>query len=186
MVIFLVVGYDILVGIMMFLFYNFFKYFEVLQKCYVEVDVVFGDRELQLEDIFKFKYIDVVMKEVFCFCGFILVFMRQVKEIIIIGGKYKIIFNESLVFNFKGFYNDFVVWGFDVVEFRLERFFNGGWERLLFNFWKFFGIGVCLCIGWYLVEQEVFIIMVMVLQWFVIEMVDFDYEFSMLLLFFCI
>ncbi|VBB72550.1 Putative bifunctional cytchrome P450 E-class, group I:NADPH-P450 reductase [Podospora comata] len=173
---FLVAGHDTSAGTMMFLFYNLLKNPEALQKCYAEVDAVLGDRELQLEDIPKLKYIDAAMKEALRFCGPIPAFMRQAKETTIIGGKYKVTPNESLVFNLKGLHNDPAVWGSDAAEFRPERFLNGGWERLPPNSWKPFGTGVRSCIGRYLAEQEVLITMAMVLQRFVIEMADPDYE----------
>ncbi|KAK4205361.1 cytochrome P450 [Triangularia verruculosa] len=173
---FLVAGHDTSAGTMMFLFYNLLKHPEAMQKCYAEVDAVLGDRELQMEDIPKLKYIDAAMKEALRFCGPIPAISRQAKETTIIGGKYKVTPNESLVFNLKGLHNDPAVWGPDAADFKPERFLNGGWEKLPPNSWKPFGTGVRSCIGRYLAEQEVLITMAMVLQRFVIEMADPDYE----------
>ncbi|KAK0729220.1 cytochrome P450 [Apiosordaria backusii] len=173
---FLVAGHDTSAGTMMFLFYNLLKHPEAMQKCYAEVDAVLGDRELQMEDIPKLKYIDAAMKEALRFCGPIPAISRQAKETTIIGGKYKVTPDESLVFNLKGLHNDPAVWGPDAAEFKPERFLDGGWEKLPPNSWKPFGTGVRSCIGRYLAEQEVLITMAMVLQRFVIEMADPDYE----------
>ncbi len=47
---------------------------------------------------------------------------------------------------------------------------------VLLNAWKPFGTGVRSCIGRYLAEQEIIIAMAMILQRFIVEQADPDYQ----------
>ena len=175
---FLVAGHDTSAGTMIFLFYHLLKNPETLQKCYAEVDAVLGDRPLTMDDVPKLKYIEAAMKEALRFLGPISLITRRAKETTMIGGKYKVEPTDSISLNLKGLHHDPAVWGEDCDEFRPDRFLNGGWERLPPNAWKPFGTGARACIGRYLAEQEIIICMAMVLQRFVVEMADPDYELS--------
>ncbi|KAK4188550.1 cytochrome P450 [Podospora australis] len=173
---FLVAGHDTSAGTMDFLFYNLLQHPEALQKCYAEVDAVLGDREMQMEDIPKLRYLDAAVKETLRFLGPIPVINRHARETTLIGGKYRVTPDDPIIFNLKGLHHDPKVWGDDCNEFRPDRMLNGGWERLPPNSWKPFGTGVRSCIGRYLAEQEIIICLAMVLQRFVIEMADPDYK----------
>ncbi|KAK3372491.1 cytochrome P450 [Podospora didyma] len=175
---FLVAGHDTSAGTMNFLWYNLLQHPEALQKCYAEVDAVLGDRPLELEDIPKFKYLDASIKETLRYLGPIPVVTRHTKggKTVLLEGKYKVGPTDTLVMNLKGLHHDPTVWGDDCNVFKPERFLDGGWDRLPPNAWKPFGTGVRSCIGRYLAEQEIVICMAMVLQRFVIEMADPDYQ----------
>ncbi|KAK0618291.1 cytochrome P450 [Bombardia bombarda] len=173
---FLVAGHDTSAGTMNFLWYNLLKQPEALQKCYAEVDAVIGDRPVELDDIPKLKYIEASIKEALRFLGPIPVFNRHAKQTRLLGGKYKVTPRDAIVVNLKGLHHDPSVWGKDCDEFKPERFLNGGWERLPPNAWQPFGTGVRQCIGRYLAIQEIILTMAMILQRFVIEMADPDYQ----------
>lgn len=175
---FLVAGHDTSAGSMMFLFNNLLQHPEALQKCYAEVDEVLGDRPLQLEDIPKLKFIEASLRETLRFLGPIPAITRHAKKTTLLAGKYRVTPDMAIVSNFRGLHHDSAVWGDDCNEFKPERFLDGGWVRLPANAWKPFGNGVRSCIGRYLAEQEIIIMMAMVPQRFVVEMADPDYQLS--------
>jgi len=158
--------------------YNLLQHPEALQKCYAEVDEIIGDKNIELEDIPKLKYIEASIRETLRYLGPIPAIMRRPKETRLLGGKYRVTHDSAILSNLKGLHHDPAVWGPDCNEFRPERFLDGGWEALPANAWKPFGTGVRSCIGRYLAEQEIVLAFAMILQRFVVEQADPNYQLS--------
>ena len=173
---FLVAGHDTSAGTMMFLFYNLLQHPEALQKCYAEIDAVVGDAPLTMEHLPKLKYVEACLRETLRFQGPITAVSRHAKKTRLLAGKYRVTPEDAIVINFKGLHHDPAVWGSDCDEFRPERFLNGGWEKLPANCWRPFGTGIRSCIGRYLAEQEIIMALTTVLQRFVVEMAEPDYQ----------
>ncbi len=94
----------------------------------------------------------------------------------VIGGKYRVTTDQTMVCSIQGLHHDRRVWGEDADVFRPERLLNGGWEKLPPNAWKPFGNGARACIGRFFAEQEMIIATAMLLQRFQISMVDPSYD----------
>ncbi|KAK0733497.1 cytochrome P450 [Lasiosphaeria miniovina] len=175
---FLVAGHDTSAGTLNFLWYNLLHHPKALQKCYAEVDAVLGDRPLELDDVPKLEYIEASIRETLRYLGPIPALTRHAKggKTVLLGGKYKVGPSDAIIVNLKGLHHDPAVWGDDVDEFKPERFLDGGFERLPPNAWRPFGTGVRSCIGRYLAEQEITMAVALILQRFVIEAADPDYQ----------
>ncbi|KAH8891028.1 cytochrome P450 [Thozetella sp. PMI_491] len=176
MVTFMVAGHETTAGTMNFMYYYLLQYPDKLQKCYAEVDAVLGDKQIELSDVPKFKYIEATIRETLRYFGPISVLTRGPKEPILLAGKYKMTPDVPIIVNLKGVHRDPAVWGDDADEFKPERFLDGGWDRVPQHAWRPFGNGLRQCIGRYLAEQEIIIAMAMVLQRFIVEQADPDYE----------
>ncbi|TGJ85736.1 hypothetical protein E0Z10_g3030 [Xylaria hypoxylon] len=176
MVTLLVAGHETTSGTLSFLFYLLLKNPETYHKAQKEVDEVLGDGLLTLEHLPKFKYIEAAIRETMRFQGPIGILNISAIEDTIIGGKYRVSANETIICSIQGLHRDRRVWGEDADVYRPERLLNGGWEKLPPNAWKPFGNGVRACIGRFFAEQEMIIATAMILQRFQVSMVNPSYE----------
>ncbi|KAI0535776.1 cytochrome P450 [Xylaria digitata] len=176
MVTFLVAGHETTSGTFSFLFYLLLKYPETYYKAQEEVDRVLGDGVLKPEHLPQFKYIEACIRETMRFQGPIGILNIQPIEDTVIGGKYRVSADETIICSIQGLHRDRRVWGEDADVFRPERLLNGGWEKLPLNAWKPFGNGARACIGRFFAEQEMIIATAMILQRFRVSMVDPSYN----------
>ncbi|KAI0427039.1 cytochrome P450 [Xylaria sp. FL1042] len=176
MVTFLVAGHETTSGTLSFLFYMLLKNPETYHKAQQEVDRVVGDGVMKPEYLTQLKYIEACIRETMRMQGAIGVLNIHPIEDTVIGGKYRVSTDETLICNIQGLHHDRRVWGEDANVFRPERLLDGGWEKLPPNAWKPFGNGARACIGRFFAEQEMLIAVAMLLQRFQVTMVDPSYD----------
>ncbi|KAI1423202.1 cytochrome P450 [Xylaria sp. FL1777] len=176
MVTFLVAGHETTSGTLCFLFYLLLKYPETYHKAQQEVDRVLGDSVIKPEHLTQLKYIEACIRETMRFQGPISLLNISPIEDTVIGGKYRVTADQTLICNIQGLHHDRRVWGEDADVFRPERLLDGGWEKLPPNAWKPFGNGARACIGRFFAEQEMIIATAMILQRFQVSMVDPSYN----------
>ncbi|KAI1291550.1 cytochrome P450 [Xylaria venustula] len=176
MVTFLVAGHETTSGTLSFLFYNLLKNPETYHKAQQEVDRVLGDGVLKPEHLTQFKYIEACIRETMRITSTITILNIAAIEDTVIGGKYRVTTDDTLVCNVRGMHHDRRVWGEDADVFRPDRLLDGKWEKLPPNAWKPFGNGARACIGRFFAEQEMIIATAMLLQRFQVSMVDPSYN----------
>jgi len=158
--------------------YHLLKNPDKLHILQAEVDLVLGNGPIELHHLAKLKYLDACVKETLRCQGPIGIITVHPKEDTVIGGKYFVDKNTSIILNIKGNHHDPKIWGADHQLFRPERFLNGGFEALPPNSFKPFGNGSRACIGRAFAEQEMMLATALIFQRFQIEMADPGYNLS--------
>lgn len=183
-IIFLIVGYEIMSGLLIFVFYMLLCYLVVLVQVYVEVDcVLLGDIVLQYVYFVQFDVIECVLKEMLCLWLIVLSFGVVFYEDMCIGGCYVICKDQCVVIVLLVLYCDLVVW--DCLEvFDIDCFLFENEVKLYLYVYKFFGNGECVCIGCQFVLIEVKFVLVVILQCFVLfDFYDYGFYIKEMLMF---
>ncbi|KAI0389114.1 cytochrome P450 [Xylariaceae sp. FL0594] len=173
---FLVAGHETTSGTLSFLFYQLLKNPETYHKAQEEVDRVLGNDVLRPEHLPRLKYIEACIRETLRVQGPISALNVLPLKDTVIGGKYRVSANESILCSVRGLHHDRRIWGDDADVFRPERLMDGNWEKLPPNAWKPFGNGERACIGRFFAEQEMLMAVAMILQRFQVSMVDPSYD----------
>ncbi|KAF2263176.1 cytochrome P450 [Lojkania enalia] len=150
MVTFLVTGHETTSGTLGFLFYHPLKNPKKYMAAQKEVDKVLGDGTFEAKHLSQLPYIKYCIYETLRFMGPISMIMKHAKKPTKIGE--------------------------NAEEFILERFLNGGFEKLPLGVFKPFGDGERACIGRAFAEQEMVIVVALILQKFQVEAMDPNYE----------
>ena len=156
------------------MFYHFLKNPEKMLKAQKEVDEVLGSDPIEMSHIPKLKYIDACIKEALRYQGPITLIQRHAKTPQILGGKYHISPDMTVMISLTLLHRDPAVWGDDVMEYKPERMLD--MPKIPPGAWKPFGTGVRSCIGRAFAEQEMIAATALILQRFQVEMTDPSYD----------
>jgi cytochrome P450/NADPH-cytochrome P450 reductase len=172
----LIAGHETTSGMLSFTIYELLQHEDVLQKAKSEIDRVLGGRPPTYEDLPKLTYLDQVLKESLRKWPTAPAFALTPRKDTVIGGKYPVKKDQSVMVLLAGLHRDKLIWGEDVEAFRPERFEKKAYEKLPPNAYKPFGNGQRACIGRYFAMQEATLILCLILQRFDLEMVNPAYK----------
>ena len=133
---FLVAGHETTSATLSFTYYNLVKNPEKLHKAIQQVDDVLGDGVLRADMLPKLTYIDACVKETLRLNAPINSFSITSTKDQILGGKYFIPKDASIMCILKSLHSDRKAWADDVEVYRPERMLDGGFQNLPPNSWK--------------------------------------------------
>lgn len=166
MVTFLIAGHETTSGLLSFAVHFLLRDPEVLRRAREEVDRVLGDRAVRVTDLPKLTYLDQVLRETLRLWPTAPAFGLRPRARTIIGGRYEVYTDDTLLVLLPALHRDLAVWGPDVDRFDPERFAPDALEALPTNAWKPFGNGQRACIGQPFAMQEALLVLASVLQRF--------------------
>ncbi|MDX6380646.1 MAG: cytochrome / NADPH-cytochrome reductase, partial [Rubrobacteraceae bacterium] len=170
---FLVAGHETTSGLLSFALYFLLKNPEVLAKAYEEVDRVLG-ADLSAAPIYEqvkqLKYVSQILKESLRLWPTAPAFTRHPYEPTVLGGKYQVDKQSSLLVLTPMLHRDPKIWGENAEEFDPERFTPEAEQDRPANAYKPFGTGQRACIGRNFAMQEAALVLGMLLQRF--EFID--------------
>lgn len=178
-------GHETTSGLLSFAFSQMLKNPRTFFAAQQEVDRVVGTERIQAKHLKSLDYINAVLRETLRLTPTAPAFQRAVrpqnreKKVTIGGGRYEIPRGQSIICNLMKIHTDPKVWGDDAQEFKPERMLGGKFEKLPKNAWKPFGTGLRSCIGRAFAWQEALLATAMILQNFNVELVDPEYDISM-------
>ncbi|HEY7418461.1 MAG TPA: cytochrome P450, partial [Ktedonobacteraceae bacterium] len=167
---FLIAGHETTSGLLSFAIYLLLKHPMELAKAYDEVDRVYGNDVSILptfNQVNQLRYIQQILKETLRLWptapGFALATNGDEE---IIGGKYKLTSDDSILVSTPMLHRDSTIWGDDAEQFRPERFNPENEAKIPTNAYKPFGNGMRACIGRQFALQEAALVLGMILQRF--------------------
>ena len=163
---FLIAGHETTSGMLSFATYFLCKNPQVLQKARAQVDEVLGDEMPRVEHLGRLRYIEQILMETLRIWPTAPAFTLKPLQDTVIGGKYAVTKRDTLMVLTPMLHRDTTAWGYDVEEFRPERFAPEAMEALPPNAWKPFGNGQRACIGRPFAMQEAQLLIAMMLQRF--------------------
>jgi cytochrome P450 / NADPH-cytochrome P450 reductase len=165
---FLVAGHETTSGLLSFALYYLLKHPSVLAKAYEEVDRVLGtDLVPTFAQVHQLQYVSQILKETLRLWPTAPGFNRHpYAEETIIGGKYLIRTDQSVMVLTPMLHRDKSVWGEDAEEFKPERFTPEAEMARPADAYKPFGSGQRACIGRTFAMQEATLVLGMILQRF--------------------
>ncbi|KQP40076.1 cytochrome [Methylobacterium sp. Leaf104] len=175
MVTFLIAGHETTSGLLSFALYFLLRNPTVLARARDLVDEVLGDERPQVEDLTKLRYVEQVLQETLRLWPTAPAFAVAPKEPTVIGGRYPVGTEDTLLVLIPTLHRDPKVWD-DPEAFRPERFAPEVAENLPPNAWKPFGNGMRSCIGRGFALQEAQLVLSMILQRFDLTMADPGYK----------
>ena len=176
MVTFLIAGHETTSGMLSFALYFMLKHPEVLQKARAEVDRVMGSDTPTVQHLAKLTYIDQILKETLRLWPTApAIGVRPLKDTVI-GGKFEVTTEDTLMMLLPNLHRDPKVWGEDVERFEPERFAPEAFKKLPANAWKPFGNGQRACIGRPFAMQEAILVLATILQRFDLMPADPQYQ----------
>ncbi|KAJ4405951.1 hypothetical protein N0V82_010211 [Gnomoniopsis sp. IMI 355080] len=137
-------------GTLSFAMYNLLKHPEVYRKAQQEVDEVIGDGSIKVEHVGKLQYIQAILRETLRLTPTIASIAVTPRKDEIIGGKYLVTPQDTLVLLVAKSQVDPAVYGEDALVFQPERLLEDNFNTLNREFpnaWKPFGNGSRACIG---------------------------------------
>lgn len=167
LVTFLVAGHETTSGTLAFVFYSLMKNPHTYQRAQKEVDTIMGRERINVDRLFKLKYIPAVLRETLRQCSPIPGITFEALEDSLMDEKYPVKKGEPIVAIFSQSHIDPRVFGEDAREFRPERMMDENFERLQREFpncWKPFGNGMRACIGRPFAWQEMLLATSLLLQ----------------------
>lgn len=176
MITFLIAGHETTAGLLSFTFYYFMKNPRAMEKARQEVDEVSGGEPITVQHLSKLAYLNAALKESLRLQPTAPGFILGSDKDEIIGGKYLIPANVSVIVLLSLLHQEKAIYGEDASEFKPERMLDENFNKLPPNAWKPFGNGMRGCIGRAFATQEALLIIAMLLQNFVFEMADPTYE----------
>ncbi|HXI03200.1 MAG TPA: cytochrome P450, partial [Candidatus Saccharimonadales bacterium] len=175
---FLVAGHETTSGLLSFAVYELLKNPEILARAYEEADRVLGTDTSVLPtyaQVHQMPYVSQILDETLRLWPTAPAFNRHAHEDTVIGGKYRLVKDETVTILVGTLHRDPKVWGPDPGHFDPDRFSPENRTRIPQNAYKPFGTGQRACIGRQFALQEASLILGMLLQRF--EFVDFaDYQ----------
>jgi cytochrome P450/NADPH-cytochrome P450 reductase len=176
MITFLIAGHETTSGLLSFATYLLLKNPEVMQKARAIVDKVLGDETPRIEHLAELRYIEQVLMESLRIWPTAAAFAVYPIADTVLGGKYPVTPEDTLLVLEPMLHRDPAVWGEDAEEFRPERFAPERAEQLPPNAWKPFGNGARACIGRPFAMQEAQLVLTMMLQRFDFVLDDPSYQ----------
>ena len=170
---FLIAGHETTSGLLSFALYYLLNNPEVLAKAYEEVDRVLGDdtssppTNVQVNHL---RYVSQVLKESLRLWPTAPAFSRHPYESTVLGGKYQIDKQNSLMVLTPMLHRDPKIWGDNPEGFDPDRFTPEAEQERPANAFKPFGTGQRACIGRQFAMLEATLVLGMILQRF--ELVD--------------
>lgn len=164
-----------------FLFYYLIKTPLAYQKIREEVDRVVGRGPVTVEHLSKLPYIEACLRETLRLTPTAPAFALQprpdnTEDPIIIGGKYAIGEDQTIVALLGKVHRDQLVYGDDAEDFRPERMADEPFSKLPPNSWKPFGNGMRGCIGRPFAWQESLLTVALLFQTFDFRFEDPSYQ----------
>lgn len=178
MVTFLIAGHETTSGLLSFALYFLLKHPEIWLKAQAMVDEVVGDEKPSFEHLARLPYIDQILKETLRIWPTAPVFGVYSPVDTVIGGKYPVKKNETVLALLPALHRDPKVWGNDVETFNPDRFATDKQNALPPNAYKPFGNGMRACIGRPFALQEAQLVLIMLLQRFDLLAADPNYQLS--------
>ncbi|MBV8357962.1 MAG: cytochrome P450, partial [Deltaproteobacteria bacterium] len=176
MVTFLIAGHETTSGLLSFTLYELLRHPEVVERARAEVERVLRNEEPRFEHLQQLTYLDQILKESLRLWPTAPAFAVYPYEDTIVGGKYRIRSDQTLLILLPMLHRDPKVWGTDAEEFNPDHFAFERAEKLPPNAWKPFGNGQRSCIGRPFALQEATLVLAMILQRFDLIAADPDYE----------
>jgi cytochrome P450 / NADPH-cytochrome P450 reductase len=176
MVTFLIAGHETTSGLLSFAVYFLLQNPEVLQRARAVVDEVLGAATPRYEDLPKLRYIEQILMEALRLWPTAPAFAVKPNEPTLLGGRYPVTPESTLLVLIPMLHRDPTVWGDDAEAFRPERFAPEEAEKRPANAWKPFGNGVRACIGRGFAIQEAQLVLSLMLQRFTLTAVDPHYK----------
>ncbi|KAF3767140.1 hypothetical protein M406DRAFT_39325 [Cryphonectria parasitica EP155] len=164
---FLIAGHETTGGTLSFAFYNLLKHPEVYRKAQQEVDEVVGTGPITVEHVSKLQYIQAILRETLRLTPTIASIAVSPRKDEIIGGKYQLTTQDTLLLLVAKSQVDPAVFGETAQEFQPERMLEDNFNRLNKEFpnsWKPFGNGERACIGRPFAWQEATLAIALLLQ----------------------
>ena len=176
MVTFLIAGHETTSGLLSFALYFLLQNPEILQRARAEVDAVLGGELPTVQHLAKLSYLDQILKETLRLWPTAPAIGVRPFETTVIGGKYEITPDDTVMILLPSLHRDPAVWGGDVEAFEPERFAPEAFDALPENAWKPFGNGQRACIGRPFAMQEAQLVLASVLQRFDLVQADPGYQ----------
>ncbi|KIX00596.1 uncharacterized protein Z518_09661 [Rhinocladiella mackenziei CBS 650.93] len=180
MITFLIAGHETTSGLLSFACYHLIKNPDALSKAQQEVDAVVGKGPVTFQHMSKLPYIEAVMRETLRLNptapAFSVKPLETVSGPVVIGGRYFVPPDVSLIAFLPRVGRDPMVFGADADEFKPERMYGENFAKLPPNAWKPFGNGARGCIGRPFAWQEAVLTLSLILQNFNIRADDPSYQ----------
>lgn len=177
MVTFLIAGHETTSGLLSFALYELLKNPDVLARARAEVEQVIGTGTPRFEHLAQLTYLDQVLKETLRLWPTAPAFaVYPYADETVIGGRYPVRHDQSLLILAPMLHRDPAVWGDDAETFNPEHFSFERAEKLPPNAWKPFGNGQRSCIGRPFALQEATLLLAMILQRFDLQFADPNYQ----------
>jgi len=176
MVTFLIAGHETTSGLLSFALYALLKNPPLLARARAQVDEVVGDETPRFEDLAELPYIEQVLKETLRIWPPAPVYAVWPFEDTVIGGRYPVRRDETVMVLSSMLHRDPAVWGDDPERFDPDRFAAEAEAQLPPDAWKPFGNGQRGCIGRPFAMQEAKLLLAMILQRFDLTERDPSYQ----------
>lgn len=176
MITFLIAGHETTSGLLSFATYLLLKNPDALQKARDIVDRVLGEGLPRIEHLAELRYIEQILMESLRIWPTAAAFAVYPMEPTVLGGKYPLTPDDTVLILEPMLHRDPEVWGEDAEIFRPERFAPENAEKLPPNAWKPFGNGARACIGRPFAMQEAQLVLAMMLQRFDFRLDDPAYQ----------
>jgi len=173
---FLIAGHETTSGLLTFAIYLLLKNPRVLNKLRADVDAILGQDVPRIEHLAKLRYTEQVLMESLRLWPTASLFGLRPNQDTVIGGKYAVTPQDTLMVLLPNLHRDPKVWGDDAEEFKPERFEADAAAKLPPNAWKPFGNGQRACIGRAFAMQEAQLVLSMLVQRFDIVADDPAYQ----------
>jgi len=166
MITFLIAGHETTSGLLSFVTYFLLKNPAVLAEARRQVDAVVGTGLPTLGHLAELRYLEQILMETLRLWPTAPLFGRYPFEDTVVGGKYRLTPDDTVLVLLPEVQRDPAVWGADAGAFRPERHTPENAERLPEHAWKPFGTGARACIGRPFAMQEAHLVLTMMLQRF--------------------
>jgi cytochrome P450 / NADPH-cytochrome P450 reductase len=155
---FLIAGHETTSGLLSFTFYYLAKDPEVQRRAHEEVDRVFAEGEITVNDLSKLQYITALLRESLRLNPTAPSWAVSAFKDDIIGGKWPVKKDQSINVVLHCVHRDPVVYGPNADDFDPDRMLGEAFDKLPPNAWKPFGNGKRGCIGRAFAWQEALLV----------------------------
>lgn len=176
MVTFLIAGHETTSGLLSFAVYLLLQNPGALAKLRDEVDAVLGTEAPRVERLASLRYTEQVLQETLRLWPTAPGFALRPRQDTVIGRRYAVTRDDTLMVLIPALHRDTAVWGDDVEDFRPERFEPEEAAGRPANSWKPFGNGQRACIGRAFALQEAQLVLAMLVQRFDLVAADPGYR----------
>ncbi|NPD70207.1 cytochrome P450 [Lichenicola cladoniae] len=176
MVTFLVAGHETTSGLLSFALFLALQNPTVLDQARAQIDAVLEGRAPTVEDLGRLHCVEQILMETLRLWPTAPAFAVTPLQDTIVGGRYAVTTEDTLLVLSPALHRDPAVWGADAERFRPDRFAPEQARQLPPNAWKPFGTGRRACIGRGFAMQEAQLVLAMILQRFHIELADPGYR----------
>ena len=176
MVTFLIAGHETTSGLLSFALYLLLRNPAVLEQARAQVDAILESRTPMVEDLARLHLVEQILMETLRLWPTAPAFAVMPLQDTIIGDRYAVTTEDTLLVLTPVLHRDPAVWGADAEEFRPGRFTPEQAGQRPFNAWKPFGNGRRACIGRGFAMQEAQLVLALILQRFHIDFANPDYQ----------